>query len=121
MATFVHPEVATPGGPRPGVSARILGLTKAYVGAWHLEARLTLRVALWMCGAAAALLGKPRVFTSLGPPQRLRYVERWERSRLYPVRPAFLLLKTLCTIVYYSDPDEARAVGYVSPGGRTPS
>lgn len=54
----------------------------------------------------------PRRFSALSAEDRLRVVQRFERERLYQVRSAWRLVKTLIFFSYYRQPAVQKRFGY---------
>lgn len=71
----------------------------------HL-ALVLLQVAPLLCFAHARTLER----LSLG--ERVRFLERLERSSFLPLCLAFVGWRTIATLVFYEDPSELRALGY---------
>lgn len=60
------------------------------------------------------LSAKP--FSKLPPDQQDKYIQAWAESGFYPRRTLFNALKMMLTMVYTSQPEVERSVGYPSPG-----
>jgi hypothetical protein len=70
-----------------------------------------LLLALWGVPALFYLKTFPRLL----PAEQRRVVARWANSRLYYPWFSFDALKSLCMLVYYSDPSMERQVEYSRP------
>jgi len=58
-----------------------------------------------------------KTFPQLLPDQQHRLLDRWASSRFYYLWFSFDVLKSLCMLVYYSDPEMERQVEYSRPCG----
>ena len=71
------------------------------------QLRLLIRALQW---APLARWGRP--FTRLRERHRVAFLERVQRSRLYPLRRGFWGLRTLVFMGYYLRPGAGQAIGY---------
>lgn len=63
------------------------------------------------------MFGRLRVFSELDREDRIRHLERLDRSRIVQLPLLVVAYKTLMTMLFYEDPDELAAIGY-RPGRR---
>ncbi len=88
------------------------------------RAELDLLLRLLDVAAVNLLLsGIPKPFTRMSPSQRERCLRSWATSAIPQRRKAFQALKRLTTVVHYTTPGVARAIGYpgpLSPPPKTP-
>ena len=90
--------------------------------------RITLLGFRFMLGAfwymPVIFLGKPRTFGKLTPQDQTRYIEKFEKSRLYSLRGMFMAIKALLSILFFSDEQVEKSIGYElecapAPGTKT--
>lgn len=90
-----------------------LDCCQTLLAAFDSEMRQQFRYALRLFELSAhAFAFSTRSFARLPLEQRLRYVESWEKSELYPRRAAFLALKSVCGMAYCSLPEVEQRLGY---------
>ncbi len=80
-----------------------------------LDARTTASLKLALLGfeyLPVLILRKRKRFTSLDEEDQARYIERWNRSRSFLMRTAFLWLKLMCSMLFYSNDEVEKQVGY---------
>jgi hypothetical protein len=76
-------------------------------------ARLAVPFALWAIELYPLTLGPcVRTFTGLTRERRTRALERLESHPLYPLRSAFMALKTLAFMLWAEHPEVAAATGW---------
>jgi hypothetical protein len=61
------------------------------------------------------LMGKLSFFENLPLPDRIRLLERMERSRFSALTLVFVAYKTLLTMIFFEEPRELAAMGYPGP------
>ncbi len=83
------------------------------VASWPV--RFGLRLALVLLSLSPLLLfAHARRLERLSVGERVRVLDRLERSRFMPFCLAFVGWRTIATLVFYEDPAELRALGYTS-------
>src|SRR5260370_856704 len=86
------------------------------------RAELDLLLRLLDVAAVNLLLsGIPKPFTRMSRAQRERCLRSWATSAIPQRRKAFQALKRLTTVVHYTTPVVARAIGYPGPLGPPPN
>ncbi len=100
--------------PRATLEAR-LRASLAVVSAATWPVRFGLHVALVLLQVAPLLcFAHARTLERLPLAERVRFLERLERSSFLPLCLAFVGWRTIATLVFYEDPSELRALGYTS-------
>ena len=101
------------GGPTPAQLDAVVATYEAHVGAVSMQLRPVLLVALdfvrWL---PVLLFVAARPFEDLDVDERVRLLERMERSRFTPLVLAFVAYKTLLTMIFFEMPEELRAMNY---------
>lgn len=103
------------GEVEPARLARHVEAMFAMVAVASWPVRFGLRLALVLLRLAPLVLfAHARTLERLTVAERVRVLERVERSRLMLLCLAFVGWRTIATLVVYEHPDELRALGYTS-------
>ena len=57
-------------------------------------------------------LGKPRTLGTLSPEDQIRYIEKFEKSRIYALRGIFMAVKAYLSLLIFSDDQVEKSIGY---------
>lgn len=100
-------------GPTEAQLDAVATAFEAHVGAVSMQLRPVLLLSLdfvrWL---PVLLFVAARPFEDLDVEERVRLLERMERSRFMPLLLAFLAYKTLLTMIFFELPEELRAMNY---------
>jgi hypothetical protein len=113
-ALFAHDD-----GPRPAQLDALLAGFEAHLAPvsgtlrWGLVAMLDL--IHWL---PRLLLSSLRAFEDLNREERVRLLERMERSRAVPLLVPLVAYRTVLSLIFFEDPAELRAMRYPGDGER---
>lgn len=109
-------EVFFPAGGAFAQGARDVDLNKLFNRFGRGFDRITLLGFRLMLGALWYLpvifLGKPRTFGNLSSQDQIRYLEKFEKSRLYSLRGIFIAVKALLSMLIFSDEQIEKSIGF---------
>ncbi len=89
----------------PGEATGLAPKLSRYIGDMTLPNRMGIRLVIFAFGwLPLMVLWTPRRFTGLSTKDKRRYLDRLARHRLLPIRTVFIVLKTVFSLLYFSDP-----------------
>ncbi len=105
------------GGPiePSGTDAGVPEYVDRYLGEVPAKLSLLMRCLFLLFEHASFFVRAPgrggmRRFSSLSPEQRVAVLERWQRSRLFPMRLVFTSLRAILTMGYFASPEVLRTL-----------
>jgi len=73
---------------------------------------LALRAVLWTWELMPLFFFKFRTFSGLAPEAQVKFLEGWEKSRIFLRRAALTGLKAMFVVPFYGDPEIHKRIGY---------